>query len=103
MSAVLIGGMDRLRRKYIEAAKSLGISLKIFHGKERSIEKQLGSPDMFIICTGKVSHSARIEVLNCARANKIPVRIIQSPGVSTLRCCLEECSSCRLDCPRKKE
>ena len=91
MCAVLVGGMDRLHREYVETAKSLGVALKVFNGQERSIEKQLGGADMLILCTGKVSHSARREVIKHAGAKNIPVRMIHSAGVSALRCCIEEC------------
>lgn len=91
MCAVLVGGMDRLHRDYIETAKALGVSLKVFNGQERSIEKQLGETDMVILCTGKVSHSARREVIKHAGAKHIPVRMIHSAGVSALRCCIEGC------------
>ena len=89
MCAVLVGGMDRLQREYIETAKSLGVDLKVFNGQERSIEKKLGSADMLILCTGKVSHSAQREVVKHAGAKNIPVSRIQSAGVSALRCCIE--------------
>ena len=91
MCAVLIGGMDRLHREYIKAAKSLGVSLKVFAGQERSIRKQLGGADLLILCTGKVSHSARQEVVTHASVKKIPLFMIHSSGVSSLRCCIENC------------
>ena len=91
MCAVLIGGMDRLHREYIEAAKSLGVNLKVFAGQERSIKKQLGGADMLILCTGKVSHSARQEAVNHASLKKIPLLMLRSSGVSSLRCCIENC------------
>ncbi|MDR1946788.1 MAG: DUF2325 domain-containing protein [Desulfovibrio sp.] len=89
MSAVLIGGMDRLRRVYMLAAGELGIDLKIFTGHERSLRKQIGEPDMIILCTGKVSHSARLRAFKYADENSIPVEMIHSSGVSALKRCLE--------------
>jgi hypothetical protein len=97
----MIGGMDRLHREYIETAKSFGITLKIFNGQERSIKKQLGGADMVILCTGKVSHSAKREACKHAGAKKIPVRMIHSPGVSALRCCMEECTGKNFSCPKQ--
>ncbi|MDR2482927.1 MAG: DUF2325 domain-containing protein [Treponema sp.] len=91
MSAVLIGGMDRLHREYIETAKSLGVNLKVFAGQERSIKKQLGGADLLILCTGKVSHSARQEAAKHASLKKIPLVMIHSSGVSSLRCCIADC------------
>ena len=101
MCAVMIGGMDRLHREYIETAKAFGITLKMFNGQERSIKKQLGGADMVILCTGKVSHSAKREACKHACARKIPVRMIHSPGVSALRCCMEECAAENSLCPKQ--
>jgi hypothetical protein len=95
MSVVLIGGMDRLHREYIEAAKSLGVTLKVFAGQERSIKKQLGGADILILCTGKVSHSARREAVSHASAKKIPVVMLRSSGVSSLRGCIKNCRLCQ--------
>jgi hypothetical protein len=91
MCAVLIGGMDRLHREYIETAKALGVNLKVFAGQERSIRKQLGGADMLILCTGKVSHAARKEVVSHASVKKIPLFMIHSSGVSSLRGCIKTC------------
>ena len=88
MCAVLIGGMDRLNRDYISVAKELGIELKIFTGQENSIKRQIGVPDVIIICTGKISHNARKEALRHAAANSIPLEMIHSSGVSALRRCI---------------
>ncbi|MDR0552230.1 MAG: DUF2325 domain-containing protein [Spirochaetaceae bacterium] len=91
MSVVLVGGMDRLRREYVNAAASQGVALKVFTGQERSLEKQLGGADALILCTGKVSHSARREVMCHACRKKIPVYTVQSPGVCAMKRCLEQC------------
>ncbi|MDR0568346.1 MAG: DUF2325 domain-containing protein [Spirochaetaceae bacterium] len=91
MYAVLIGGLDRLYQTYIETARSLGVELKVFNGRERSIKKQLGSADMLILCTNRVSHSAKREAVKHAGIKQIPLHMIHSAGISALRCCIEEC------------
>lgn len=90
MCAALVGGMDRLKQDYIDTAKTLGVSLKVFTGQERSIKNQLGELDVMILFTGKVSHAARQEVVKHAKANKIPLRMVHSSGVSSLRKCIQE-------------
>lgn len=90
MCAVLVGGMDRLRNDYITAARGLGVELKVFTGQERSIRSQLGEVDLMILFTGKVSHAARVEAVKHAKANGIPLHMIHSSGVSSLRKCIEE-------------
>ena len=89
MCAALVGGMDRLRKEYIDTAKGMGVSLKVFTGQERSIKSQLGDLDMMILFTGKVSHAARQEAVKHAKANNIPLHMIHSSGVSALRKCIE--------------
>jgi hypothetical protein len=89
MCAVLIGGMDRLRKDYMQAAGTLGFDLKIFTGQERSLKKQIGEPDMIILCTGKVSHAARQEAFKYADDKAIRLEMIHSSGVSALKRCLE--------------
>jgi hypothetical protein len=88
MSAVLVGGMDRLHKEYINAAKGMGVNLKVFTGQERSIKSQLGDLDMLILFTDKVSHAARQEVIKHAKSNNIPLHMAHSSGVSSLRKCI---------------
>ena len=90
MCAALVGGMDRLKQEYISTAKDMGINLKVFTGQERSIRGQLGNLDMMIVFTGKVSHAARVEAVKHARDNNIPLRMVHSSGVSSLRKCFED-------------
>lgn len=87
MCAALVGGMDRLRNEYISVAKELGIELKVFTGKERSIKSQLGDLDMMILFTGKVSHAAKHEAVKHAKTNNIQLYMVHSSGVSALRKC----------------
>ena len=89
MSAVLVGGMDRLRQEYIEAARAMGVSLKVFTGQERSIKSQIGDIDLMILFTAKLSHAARQEAVRHAKTNNIPLHMIHSAGVSALRRCIE--------------
>ena len=67
MCAALIGGMDRLRQEYINAARKQGISLRCFNGGECGIETKLGSPDVLIMFTNMISHEARKKVVAVAR------------------------------------
>lgn len=85
MCATLIGGMDRLKRDYINAAKANGVDLKVFTGKENCISQKMGSPDLVIVFTNKVSHAARKEVMQYAKSRNIPVRMVHNCGVTTLR------------------
>ena len=90
MCAALVGGMDRLKQEYIEVAKEMGVDLKVFTGKERSIKSQLGDLDTLVLFTGKVSHAARQEAVRYAKTNNIPIQMVHSSGVSALRKCFAD-------------
>ncbi|MEF2230180.1 MAG: DUF2325 domain-containing protein [Pseudodesulfovibrio sp.] len=90
MCAALIGGMDRLKRDYMNEALSQGVTLKHFTGKERKISGALGSVDFVVLFTNKVSHKARKDVIAAARGMNVPVIQQHSCGVSTLRKCISE-------------
>jgi len=90
MCAALVGGMDRLKRDYMNEAKKNGVKLKCYTGKERKISGSLGSVDFVVLFTNKVSHKARKDVLGALRGKDVPVIMRHSCGVSSLRECLGE-------------
>jgi len=89
MCATLVGGMTRLRREYIETAKSRGIELKVFTGQENKIASRIGTADLLIVFTNRVSHDARDQVVRFAKCNGIPLRMVHSCGVKALHGCLQ--------------
>jgi len=90
MCAALVGGMSRLKREYAEAAKIMGVSLKVFDGNESCIAARIGQAERLILFTGKLSHKARSEALRHAARQGIPVHQCHSSGVSSLRRCLAD-------------
>ncbi|WP_018124801.1 DUF2325 domain-containing protein [Desulfovibrio oxyclinae] len=90
MCAALIGGMDRLKREYMNEAKKQGVKLKFFTGKERNISGSVGGVDLVVMFTNKISHKARNEVMGVVKSREIPMVMHHSCGVSSLRRCLHE-------------
>jgi hypothetical protein len=88
MCVALIGGMDRLKRHYINVAEEFGIALKVFTKSEVDLEAKIKNIDALIIFTNKVSHRAKKEVMSIAKARNIPVLMCHSCGICTLRKCL---------------
>ncbi len=88
MCVALIGGMDRLERHYIDEARRLGVKLKVFTKSETCMASKIGSVNAVVIFTNKVSHKAKKEAMNIAKAKNIPVFMYHSCGVCTLRDCL---------------
>lgn len=89
MCIALIGGMDRLERRYVMEAERVGISLKVFNGPEARLTSRMGNVDALVIFTNKVSHRARREAMDVAKSRNIPVYLHHSCGVCTLRRCLD--------------
>lgn len=87
MCVALIGGMDRLERNYITEAEKLGIDLKVFTKPETKMASKIRNVDALVIFTNKVSHKAKREVMNVAKAKNIPVFMYHSCGICTLRDC----------------
>jgi hypothetical protein len=85
----LIGGMDRLRRHYIEEAGKSGVSLRVFSQTEINIGSKIKKLDALVIFTNKISHQAKKEVMQVARSRNIPVLMSHSCGVCALRECID--------------
>jgi hypothetical protein len=88
MCVALIGGMDRLERHYMNEAERFGIDLRVFTKPENNTASKIKNVDALVIFTNKVSHKAKKEVMNVAKARNIPVFMYHSCGVCTLRDCL---------------
>ena len=88
MCVALIGGMDRLKRHYINEAKQFGVGLKVFTKHKTGIPSRIKNVDAVVIFTNKVLHRAKKEVMNIAKTKRIPVLMYHSCGICTLRNCL---------------
>jgi len=80
--------MDRLHKDYIAAAKEKGHSLKCISRNERNFTDKIGNPDAMIVFTNKISHEAKRKAVQVARSRNIPLQMVHSCGVSSLRECL---------------
>ena len=89
LNIALIGGMDRLKRHYIHEARKSDIDLKVFNTLEAGIASKIRSLDALVIFTNKISHDVKIQAMNAARSNNIPVLLSHSCGICSLRDCIE--------------
>lgn len=89
MSVTLIGGMDRLEQQYVKEAEKLGMELRVFTRSENRIGPKLKHTDAIVIFTNKISHRAKKEAMDAAKAHDIPVFMHHACGVCTLRECLK--------------
>ena len=88
MCVAVIGGIDRLARNYFTEAEKLWIDLRVFTKPEPEMASKIRNVDALVIFTNKVSHRAKREALNIAKAKNIPVYMHHSCGIFTPRDCL---------------
>ena len=75
MSIVIIGGHDRMVCQYMKICKNYKCKAKVFTQMPASLNKQVGTPDMFILFTNTVSHKmVKCAVEEAGRCNACVVR-----------------------------
>lgn len=83
MSVVIVGGHDRMVCQYMKICKKYKCKAKVFTQMSASLDKQLGSPDMFILFTNTVSHKmVKTAVDEAKRKNIEVVRCHTSSGAA---------------------
>lgn len=73
MSVVIVGGHDRMVGQYQKICKSYRCKAKVFTQMSASMDKQMGSPDLFILFTNTVSHKMIKTAVDEAKRKKIHV------------------------------
>ncbi|HNT43107.1 MAG TPA: DUF2325 domain-containing protein [Syntrophorhabdaceae bacterium] len=89
MCVALIGGMDRLERDYEAEALKHGVELRVFTKTKTGLVTRLKAVDVMVMFTGKVSHQLKREAVSAAKSRSIPVIMVHSCGVCSLRECLQ--------------
>ncbi len=88
MCIALIGGMDRIGRKYIRKAENFGRDLRVFTEYNKALAAKIKNVNAVVIFTNKISHNAKREVMRITKVRNIPVFMHHSCGICTLRGCL---------------
>lgn len=73
MSVVIVGGHDRMVGQYIRICKNYQCKAKVFTQMSANMNKQMGSPDLFILFTNTVSHKMVRTAVDEAKRRKIEV------------------------------
>ena len=90
MSVVLVGGMARLRKYYVDEARRCGIELSVFEQDGSGLAAGIRKADAVLVLTNRVSRNATRKVRRLAGKNNIPVFLDRSCGL----CALRECCNC---------
>ena len=73
MSVVIIGGHDRMVCQYRKICKNYQCKAKVFTQMSASLDKQMGTPDLFILFTNTVSHKMVKTAVDEARRKNVDV------------------------------
>ncbi len=88
MSVVIVGGNERMARRYEDLCREYSCKAKIYMKTDRGI-MDFGSPDLLVLFTSTMSH----KMLNIAsdQAKKRNIRVARSPqsSLAALRGILE--------------
>ena len=83
MSIVIVGGHDRMVCQYKKICKNYKCKAKVFTQMSADMDKQMGTPDLFILFTNTVSHKMiRCAVDGAKRANAQVIRCHTSSGAA---------------------
>ncbi|MEG0918857.1 MAG: DUF2325 domain-containing protein [Anaerovoracaceae bacterium] len=89
MSIAIVGGNDRMARRYKELCKDYKCKAKVFT-QPQGIKKQIGCPDLVIFFTSTVSHKM-INIATAALPGKKPQIVhCHSSSMAALRDVLKE-------------
>lgn len=85
MSVVIVGGHDRMVCQYKKICKQYNCKAKVFTQMSAQLNKQIGSPDLFVLFTNTVSH----KMIKCAldeakRSNAQVIRCHTSSGAALI-------------------
>ena len=89
MSVVIIGGNERMERRYKELCESYSCKTKVFTKKAGNM-KNLGSPDLLVMFTDTMSHKMLKAVMSEARGRNIRIAHSRSSSMAALKSILDE-------------
>ena len=90
MSIVIIGGHDRMIRKYKEICDSYNCKNKVFTHMKTGLENQIGNPDLLVLFTSTMSHKMLKTAVTAANKSNITVVHSKTSSSSALTGILKE-------------
>jgi len=90
MSIVVIGGHDRMKKKYQEVGSQFGCKVKVFTYDTPKLEKNIGSPDYVIMFTDVVSHKLINVALKICKKNQVPNVRLHNSSLNSIKSAFEQ-------------
>ncbi len=90
MSVVIVGGHDRMVCQYIKICRKYKCKAKVFTQMSASMDKQMGTPDLFILFTNTVSHKMIKTAVDEAKKKNVQVARSHTSSGAALESILKE-------------
>ena len=90
MSVVIIGGHDRMIRKYKEICDGFKCRHKIFTHMSGNLTSKIGSPDLIVLFTSTMSHKMLKSAVTAADKNKVKIVHSKTSSAGALTSILEQ-------------
>lgn len=85
MSVVIIGGNERMERKYIEICGEYKCKAKIFIKMTGTLKNKIGTPDILVLFTNTISHKMENCALSETKGGGVIVARAHSSSASALK------------------
>ena len=93
MSVVIVGGNERMERRYKDLCEDFHCRAKVFTKPRGGLRDKVGSPDLMIFFTDTMSHKMLLGALSELRGGNTIIEHCPSSSVSALRKVLEKYAS----------
>ena len=90
MSIVIVGGNERMERRYKDLCEDYRCQAKVFTKPRGGLRNQLGNPDLLIFFTDTMSHKMLLVTMSELRGRNIIIEHCPSSSLSALRNVLEK-------------
>lgn len=90
MSVVIVGGNERMERRYKDLCESYRCQAKVFTKPRGGLRDKLGSPDLMIFFTDTMSHKMLNGAISELKGQDTIIEHCRSSSLSALKTVLEK-------------
>ena len=89
MSVVIVGGHDRMVRRYKDLCKEYQCSAKVFTQMRGGLRESIGQPDLLVLFTSTMSHKMLQGALSAVKGKSTAIARSHASSIAALRGILE--------------
>ncbi|MBR6744141.1 MAG: DUF2325 domain-containing protein [Clostridia bacterium] len=100
MSVVIVGGNERMGRRYTDLCRDYNCKAKVYLQMSGDM-RDFGTPDLLVLFTGTASHKMVRSALSKTDTNKTKIARSHSASMAALKSIMEEYFGKELSCQKK--